>query len=95
MAELIKILDKLLTEHFERAVKRGDKRKDEDYDEVVEEQLEDEDCEDVYILSKVADVLHSLFATYKTSFYPYFDQIVGHFVKLLVSAFANINIKSA
>lgn len=53
--------------------------------QAIEEQLEDEDCEDVHLLSKVADVLHSLFATYKTSFYPYFDQIVGHFVKLLVS----------
>lgn len=54
---------------------------------MIEEQLEDEDCEDVHILSKIADVLHSLFATYKTAFYPYFDQIVGHFVKLLVSQF--------
>ncbi|KAL0280849.1 UNVERIFIED_CONTAM: hypothetical protein PYX00_002016 [Menopon gallinae] len=83
MDKLMKILSKLLTEHFEREIKRGDKRKDEDYDEVVEEQLEDEDCEDVYVLSKVADVLHSLFATYKTSFYPYFDQIVDQFVELL------------
>ncbi|KAK6633230.1 hypothetical protein RUM44_003831 [Polyplax serrata] len=83
MAELIKILDKSLNEYFVRAMQRGDKRKEEDYDEVTEEQLEDEDCEDVHVLSKVADVLHSLFATYKTSFYPYFDQLVGHFVKLL------------
>jgi hypothetical protein len=53
--------------------------------QVVEEQLEDEDSEDVYIFSKVADIIHSLFLTYKLSFYPYFDQIVGHFVKCLVS----------
>jgi len=34
MAELMKILDKCLQGHFERAVERGAKRKDEDYDEV-------------------------------------------------------------
>ena len=34
MAELLRILDKLLNEHFERAVQRLEKRKDEDYDEV-------------------------------------------------------------
>lgn len=34
MAELMKILDKLLNEYFLRAIKRGDKRKEEDYDEV-------------------------------------------------------------
>lgn len=34
MKELIRILDKSLKEHFERAVKRQEQRKDEDYDEV-------------------------------------------------------------
>lgn len=34
MAELLRILDKLLNEHFDRAVARLEKRKDEDYDEV-------------------------------------------------------------
>lgn len=34
MSELLRILDKLLQEHFERAVERLEKRKDEDYDEV-------------------------------------------------------------
>ncbi|KAI4504097.1 hypothetical protein M0802_000568 [Mischocyttarus mexicanus] len=83
MAELLRILDKLLKEHFERAVARLEKRKDEDYDEVVEEQLEDEDNEDVYTLSKIADILHALFITHKSSFFVCFDQICGHFVKLL------------
>ncbi|KDR17150.1 importin-5 isoform X1 [Zootermopsis nevadensis] len=83
MAELIRILDKIMKDHFSKAAARQEKRKDEDYDEVVEEQLEDEDNEDVYIFSKVADVIHSLFLTYKLNFYPYFDQIVGHFVKCL------------
>lgn len=35
MAELLKILDKQLKEHFEREVERLEKRKDEDYDEVI------------------------------------------------------------
>lgn len=35
MAELLRILDKLLKEHFKRAVERLEKRKDEDYDEVL------------------------------------------------------------
>ncbi|XP_017765333.1 PREDICTED: importin-5 isoform X3 [Eufriesea mexicana] len=83
MAELLRILDKLLNKHFERAVARLEKRKDEDYDEVVEEQLADEGNEDVHTLSKIADILHALFTTHKSSFFPYFDQICGHFVKLL------------
>ncbi|XP_076750362.1 karyopherin beta 3 isoform X1 [Xylocopa sonorina] len=83
MAEVLRILDKLLVKHFERAVARLEKRKDEDYDEVVEEKLADEDNEDVYTLSKIADILHALFTTHKSSFFPYFDQICGHFVKLL------------
>lgn len=83
MTELLRILDKLLNEHFERAVARLEKRKDEDYDEVVEEQLVDEDNEDIYTLNKIADILHALFITHKEAFFPYFDQICGHFVKLL------------
>nr|CAD7258327.1 unnamed protein product [Timema shepardi] len=83
MAELLKILNKLMLEHFNKAVARQEKRKDEDYDEVVEEQLANEDDEDVYILSKIADIIHSLFLSYKSDFFPYFDQIVNHFVKCL------------
>nr|CAD7200081.1 unnamed protein product [Timema douglasi] len=83
MAELLKILNKLMLEHFNKAVARQEKRKDEDYDEVVEEQLANEDDEDVYILSKIADIIHSLFLSYKSDFFPYFDQIVSHFVKCL------------
>ncbi|XP_058802795.1 importin-5 [Phymastichus coffea] len=83
MNELLRILDKLLNEHFEKAVARLEKRKDEDYDDVVEEQLADEDNEDLYTLSKIADIFHALFITYKSTFFPYFDQLVGHFGKLL------------
>ncbi|XP_014288134.1 importin-5 [Halyomorpha halys] len=83
MKELLRILDTLLKQHFDRAVERLDKRKDEDYDEIVEEQLEDEDNDDNYTLGKIADILHALFFTYKQDFYPYFDMIIGHFIKMI------------
>lgn len=54
------------------------------FNQVVEEQLVDEDSEDTYLLSKVSDVIHALFSTYKESFFPFFDQIVGHYTKMLV-----------
>lgn len=53
--------------------------------QVVEEQLADENNDDIYTLSKVADIIHALFIAYKTDFFPYLDQIIGHFVKMLVS----------
>ncbi|CAA9994529.1 unnamed protein product [Nesidiocoris tenuis] len=81
--ELLRILDLLLKQHFERAVERLDKRKDEDYDEVVEEQLEDEDNNDNYTLGKITDILHALFVTCKEEFYSYFDHLLGHFVKMV------------
>lgn len=34
MGEVLRLLNKLLTEHFERASERRQKRADEDYDEV-------------------------------------------------------------
>ncbi|KAF6207394.1 hypothetical protein GE061_018635 [Apolygus lucorum] len=83
LKELLRIVDAILKQHFERAVERLDKRKDEDYDEVVEEQLEDEDNDDNYTLGKVADIIHALFVTYKEDFYSYFDHIMGHFVKMM------------
>ncbi|KAK2719944.1 importin-5-like [Artemia franciscana] len=83
MLEVSNILNKLLNEHFENAQERQNKRKDEDYDEIVEEQLVGEDDEDVFQLSKISDVIHALMLTYKTSFFPVFDGLVHHFVKLL------------
>jgi len=56
---------------------------DEDYDEGVEEQLVDEDDEDVYTLSKVGDLFHALFSTYKEAFLPVFDQLLPYVTKLL------------
>ncbi|KAF7281384.1 karyopherin beta 3 [Rhynchophorus ferrugineus] len=83
MTEILKIIDKLMTEHFERAVDRHKKHLDEDYDEEVQEQLEDEESDDIYILTKVADLIHSLFEVYRENFIPFFDQIMNHFINLL------------
>lgn len=83
MEEVLKIINRFMTEHFEKADKRALARHEEDYDEAVEEQLEEEDETDVYLLAKIADILHSLFMTQKIGFLPYFEQVAPHFVKLL------------
>ncbi|KAJ7419219.1 hypothetical protein BTVI_26320 [Pitangus sulphuratus] len=63
--ELGGILKGKLEEHFKNQELRQVKRQDEDYDEQVEESLQDEDDSDVYILTKVSDILHSIFSSYK------------------------------
>ena len=63
----------------------SEQRKDEDYDDVVEENLLDEDDQDVYILSKISDIMHALLGTHKDGALPVFQQLLPHFVKLLVS----------
>merc|ERR1719411_52136 len=85
MEETVKILDKTMTEHYKRQEERAGKRQggEEDYDEGVEEQLEDEDDEDVYILSKVGDVVHAIFSQHKESFLPQFQRLLPKFSKLL------------
>lgn len=50
---------------------------------MVEEQLADEDNEDVYGLSRVADVLHSLMSAYQQNFYPHLDTLLPHLVQLI------------
>lgn len=54
------VVEKVFVEHFEKSAERAEQRKDEDYDEVVEEQLWDEMEEDNYVLTKAADIIHSL-----------------------------------
>lgn len=83
MDEVLKIINKFMTEHFERADKRIMARKEEDYDDGVEEQLAEEDDNDVFVLSKITDIMHSLFLVNKAAFLPYFDQLVPHFIKLI------------
>lgn len=83
MEEVLKIVDKFMNEHFEKAEKRAQARKEEDYDDGVEEQLAEEDDADVYLLSRISDIVHALFSTNKAAFMPHFNRIVPHFVKLL------------
>ncbi|XP_070496261.1 importin-5 [Chironomus tepperi] len=83
MDEVLKIINRFMNEHFEKADKRAQARNEEDYDEAVEEQLAEEDETDVYLLSRIADIIHSLFSIQKVSFLPYFDQVAPHFIKLL------------
>lgn len=85
MGELLKIMQKTFSEHFEKQAERNKRREDEDYDADVEEQLEEEDDEDVFVLSKLGDVIHALFSTYKEAMVPVFDQMLPNVIKLLVS----------
>jgi len=52
----------------------------------VEEQLEDEDDEDVYILSKVGDVMHAVFSQYKAAWLPQFERLLPKVSQLLEPA---------
>ena len=61
-----KVVQKTVEEHLEREIERQGRRKDEDYDDEVEETLVNEDDEDVYVLSKIADVMHALFIAYRS-----------------------------
>ena len=42
-----------------------------------------QDDEDVYILSKISDIVHALFGTKGADFLPVFDQLLELFVRLL------------
>lgn len=44
-----------------------------------------QDDDDVYILSKISDVVCTLFSTYKQEFFPYFDTLLPQYILLLVS----------
>ncbi|XP_048834790.1 importin-5 [Brienomyrus brachyistius] len=81
--ELGGILKGKLEEHFKNQELRQAKRQDEDYDEQVEETLQDEDENDVYILTKVSDILHSVFSSYKEKVLPWFEQLLQLIVNLI------------
>uniref|UniRef100_A0A8C5LW63 Importin 5 n=1 Tax=Leptobrachium leishanense TaxID=445787 RepID=A0A8C5LW63_9ANUR len=81
--ELGGILKGKLEEHFKNQELRQVKRQDEDYDEQVEESLQDEDDNDVYILTKVSDILHSIFSSYKEKVLPWFEQLLPLIVNLI------------
>ncbi|KAF5892917.1 importin-5, partial [Clarias magur] len=77
------ILKSKLEEHFKNQELRQAKRQDEDYDEQVEETLQDEDENDVYILTKVSDILHAVFCSYKEKVLPWFEQLLQLIVNLI------------
>ncbi|XP_065887453.1 importin-5-like isoform X2 [Dysidea avara] len=81
--KLIEILKEHMQKRFINEKQRQEKRKDEDYDEEVEEALEEEDLTDEQYLSKVADVMHSLFATHGTALLPFFEQLLPTFSAML------------
>ncbi|ETE66899.1 Importin-5 [Ophiophagus hannah] len=81
--ELGGILKGKLEEHFKNQELRQVKRQDEDYDEQVEESLQDEHDSDVYILTKVSDILHSIFSSYKANVLPWFEQLLPQIVNLI------------
>ncbi|XP_068165372.1 importin-5 isoform X2 [Antennarius striatus] len=81
--ELGGILKAKLEEHFKNQELRQAKRQDEDYDEQVEETLQDEDENDVYILTKVSDVLHSVLSSYREKVLPWFEQLLQLIVQLI------------
>jgi len=83
MNSLIKILNKNLANHFTKQEQRHEQRRDEDFDDETEDQLLDEDEFDALILSKISDIIHSLFKVYKQNFMQPFDQLAPHFVQLL------------
>lgn len=83
MKQVLEIINKYVVEHFERADKRLAARAEEDYDDGVEEELTQQDDTDIYILSKVVDIIHALFLTNKAQFLPAFEQVAPHFIKLL------------
>lgn len=83
LEELGNIMKGKLEEHFKNQELRQAKRQDEDYDEQVEENLQDEDDSDVYILTKISDVLHSMFSCYREKVLPWFEQILPLIVNLI------------
>lgn len=79
MNNLMSIIEKTLFDHFSEAEKCKE-QKDEDYDENAEESPATELS---YKLSKVSDILHSLFLAYGQDFFPYFDRILPLVIQLL------------
>lgn len=44
-----------------------------------------QDDSDVYILTKVSDILHSIFSSYKEKVLPWFERLLPLIVNLIVS----------
>lgn len=50
-----------------------------------------QDDDDVYVLSKISDVVCTLFSTYKQEFFPYFDILLPQYISLVVSIALHFN----
>ncbi|CAH8656425.1 unnamed protein product [Heterobilharzia americana] len=83
LAEIRSLLDHLFHEHFEKSDERLAQRQNEDYDEFEEERLLSEKDEDEYVLSKMCDVVHSVFVAFGVDALPFFQQLMVFCVKLL------------
>ncbi|XP_071481332.1 importin-5-like [Diadema antillarum] len=83
MQEVATTLNDMFESHFKRQAERQEQRKDEDYDDVVEEGLQDEDEDDVYLLSKISDILHSVMGTHADTALPLFEMLLPNIVRLL------------
>nr|CAH8872708.1 unnamed protein product [Trichobilharzia regenti] len=83
LAEIRSLLDHLFHEHFEKSEERLAQRQNEDYDEFEEERLLSEKDEDEYVLSKMCEVVHSVFVAFGVEALPFFQQLMVFCVKLL------------
>jgi hypothetical protein len=83
IGEIIAILQLRLGEHFKSVQDIQQKRTEEDYDEGVEEDLQCEGETNEMLLSRVADVIHSLFGVYQEELLPYFNPLCPIFASML------------
>ncbi|XP_062521468.1 importin-5-like isoform X2 [Corticium candelabrum] len=81
--EIMKVLQVRLGEHFKSVADIQEKRREEDYDEGVEEDLQFEGETNEMLLSKVADVIHSLFGVHGDAVLPYFNPLCPIFALML------------
>jgi len=51
-----------------------------------------QDDNDVYILTKVSDILHSIFSSYKEKVLPWFERLLPLIVNLIVSTLLSSNL---
>lgn len=72
-------------DHFERSNERAEQSKDEDFDDVIEQQLWDEMEEDNYVLTKAADVIHSLLKIQGANYLPFMEPKVIPLVTRLIA----------
>ncbi|CAL8124033.1 unnamed protein product [Orchesella dallaii] len=83
--KITSVVEKVFSEHFERSLERAEQRKDEDYDEVLEQQLWDEMEDDNYVLTKAADVIHSLLKVHGANYLPYMEPSILQLVNKLIA----------